>query len=125
MIVKVLEILVSLVYVVYDATTKDPPRVGHDGARTRDMLCGGHSHLSRMSHSLVYKYGGLQERVVSSQQDKQEHVVSSQQDKQATTDVVVTGVWAGPRVPQRPPPTQGYAMDPFAMGPAGQPIVRF
>ena len=51
-IVKVLEILVSLVYVVYDATTKDPPRVGHDGARSRDMLCGGHSHLSRMSHSL-------------------------------------------------------------------------
>ena len=51
-IVKVLEILVSLVYVVYDATTKDPPRVGHDGARSRDMPCGGHSHLSRMSHSL-------------------------------------------------------------------------
>jgi len=51
-IVKFLEILVSLVYVLYDATTKDPPRVGHDGARSRDMPCGGHSHLSRMSHNL-------------------------------------------------------------------------
>ena len=35
------------------------------------------------------------------------------------------GQIAGPGMPQRPPPTQGYAMRPFAMRPAGQPIVRF
>ena len=34
-------------------------------------------------------------------------------------------VQSGPGVTQRPPPTQGYAMGPFAMRPAGQPIVRF
>ena len=62
-IVKVLEILVSLVYVVYDATTKDPP-----GSATTVLVlvtCFAEVILICQECHTVYKYGRLKERVVS------------------------------------------------------------
>ena len=65
-IVKVLEILVSLAYVVYDAATQDPPGTGTTALIV--VTCLAEVVLICQECYTVYKYGGLQERVVSRQQ---------------------------------------------------------
>ena len=65
-IVKVLEILVSLAYVVYDAVTQDPPGTGTTALIV--VTCLAEVVLIFQECHTVYKYGGLKERVVSAQQ---------------------------------------------------------
>ena len=65
-IVKVLEILVSLAYVVYDVATTDPPGTGTTALIV--VTCLAEVVLICQECLTVYKYGGLKERVVSAQQ---------------------------------------------------------
>ena len=68
-IVKVLEILVSLAYVVYDAVTQDPPGTGTTALIV--VTCLAEIFLIYQEYLTIYKYGGLKERVVSPQQESQ------------------------------------------------------
>ena len=68
-IVKVLEILVSLAYVVYDAVTQDPPVTGTTALIV--VTCLAEIFLIYQEYLTIYKYGGLKERVVSPQQESQ------------------------------------------------------
>ena len=62
-IVKVLEILVSLAYVVYDVATTDPPGTGTTALIV--VTCLAEVVLIFQECHTVYKYGGLQVRTVS------------------------------------------------------------
>ena len=62
-IVKVLEILVSLAYVVYDVATKDPPGTGTTALIV--VTCLAEVVLIFQECHTVYKYGGLKVRTVS------------------------------------------------------------
>ena len=62
-IVKVLEILVSLAYVVYDAVTQDPPGTGTTALIV--VTCLGEVVLIYQECRTVYKYGGRKVRTMS------------------------------------------------------------
>ena len=62
-IVKVLEILVSLAYVVYDVATTDPPGTGTTTLIV--VTCLAEVVLIFQECRTVYKYGGLKVRTVS------------------------------------------------------------
>ena len=62
-IVKVLEILVSLAYVVYDAVTQDPPGTGTTALIV--VTCLAEIFLIYQEYFTIYKYGGLKVRSMS------------------------------------------------------------
>ena len=62
-IVKVLEILVSLAYVVYDAVTQDPPGTGTTALIV--VTCLAEIFLIYQEFLTIYKYGGLKVRSMS------------------------------------------------------------
>ena len=62
-IVKVLEILVSLAYVVYDAVTQDPPGTGTTALIV--VTCLAEIFLIYQEYLTIYKYGGLKVRSMS------------------------------------------------------------
>ena len=62
-IVKVLEILVSLAYVVYDAVTQDPPGTGTTALIV--VTCLAEIVLIYQEYLTIYKYGGLKVRSMS------------------------------------------------------------
>ena len=67
-IVKVLEILVSLAYVVYDVVTKDLPGTDYDIEITTALIvvtCLAEVVLIFQECRTIYKYGGLEVRTVS------------------------------------------------------------
>ena len=62
-IVKVLEILVSLAYVVYDAVTQDPPGTGTTALIV--VTCLAEIFLIYQEYVTIYRYGGLKVRTIS------------------------------------------------------------
>ena len=62
-IVKVLEILVSLAYVVYDAVTQDPPGTGTTALIV--VTCLAEIFLIIQEYGTIYEYGGLKVRTMS------------------------------------------------------------
>ena len=62
-IVEVLEILVSLAYVVYDAVTQDPPGTGTTALIV--VTCLAEIFLIYQEYLTIYKYGGLKVRSMS------------------------------------------------------------